>query len=175
MARIDKEYEERMKTMIYCCNLVEEEGIDALKAEIKRRGFTKLPLTVKSSKIDELLLNIKENLKNNLMYMVVWVMHSDYGFGKKRLTEFFNKLNNSIDAAFDLDYMGEHYVRLEDFAIELKEKFNFDIDIDRIASYTSIFDKKDPRYRVPRVEKIIEELKEKGYKDAAKFLEDKLY
>ena len=173
MAR-DKFYEARMQTIIDCCNLVEEEGLEALKADIKRRGVTKLPLTIKSSAIDELILNIKENLKNNLMYMVAWVMHADYGFGKKRLTEFVNKLNNSIEAAFDLDYMGEHYVRLEDYAIELKEKVGFDINIEKIASATAVFDEKDPRYRVPRIERVIEELRENGFADAARFLEMKL-
>lgn len=174
MAKRDKEYEIRMQTMVYCCNLVEDEGIETLKADIKRRGLTKLPLAIKSSKIDELILSIKENLKNNLLYMVAWVMHSDYGFGKKRLTELMNNLNKAIEYAFDLDYLGEHYVRLEDYAIELKEKFGFDIDIDKIASATAIFDEKDPRYRVPRIERIIEELKNAGFEDAAVFLEKKL-
>lgn len=173
MAR-DKFYEVRMQTMEYCCNLVEEEGLEALKADIKRRGFTKFPLTIKSSAIDELILNIKENLKNNLLYMVVWVMHSDYGFGKKRLTELMNNLNKAIEYAFDLDYMGEHYIRLEDYAIELKEKFGFDIDIEKIASATAVFDEKDPRYRVPRIERVIEELRENGFADAAQFLDEKL-
>ena len=50
----------------------------------------------------------------------------------------------------------------------------FDIDIERIASSTAIFDEKDPRYRVPRIERLIEELRENGFADAALFLEKKL-
>ena len=173
MAR-DKEFEERMRTMIYCCNLVKEQGLEALEKDIKRRGFTRLPLNIKSSKIDELLLNIKENLKNNLVCSFLWVMHSDYGFGKKRLTELMENINKAIDFAFDLDYMGEHYVRLEDYAIEIKEKFGFDIDIDKVAAATAIFDEKDIRYHMMKAEIAIKELKAAGYEDAAKFLEAKL-
>jgi hypothetical protein len=173
MAR-DKFYEERMRTMIHDYNLVKEEGLEALEKEIKRRGITKLPLSIKSSKIDELLLNIKENLKNNLVCSFLWVMHADYGFGKKRLTELMENVNKAIDFVFDLDYMGEHYVRLEDYAIEIKQKFGFDIDIDKVASATAIFDERDCRYHMLKTEKVIEELKSAGFEDAAKFLEAKL-
>ena len=173
MAR-DKLYEERMRTMISDYNLVKEHGLEELGREIKRRGFTKLPLSIKSSQIDELLLNIKENLKNNLVCAFLWVMHSDYGFGKKRLTELMENINKAIDFVFDLDYMGEHYIRLEDYAIEIKQKFGFDIDIDKVASATAIFDERDIRYHMMKAERVIQELKEHGYKEAAEFLEAKL-
>lgn len=62
MAR-DKFYEERMRTMRHDYNLVKEHGLEALEKEIKRRGITMLPLSIKSSKIDEILLNIKKDLK----------------------------------------------------------------------------------------------------------------
>ena len=173
MAR-DKEFEERMRTMIYCCNLVKEQGLEALEKDIKRRGFTRLPLNIKSSKIDEMLLHIKENLKNNLVCSFLWVMHFDYGFGKKRLTELMENINKAIDFVFDLDYMGEHYVRLEDYAIEIKQKFGFDIDIDKVASATAIFDERDVRYHMMKAERVIEELKEHGFNEAAAFLEEKI-
>ena len=145
-----------------------------MEKDIKRRGFTRLPLNIKSSKIDEMLLHIKENLKNNLVCSFLWVMHSDYGFGKKRLTELMENINKAIDFAFDLDYMGEHYVRLEDYAIEIKEKFGFDIDIDKVAAATAIFDERDVRYHMLKAEMVIQELKEHGFKDAAAFLQAKL-
>lgn len=173
MAR-DKLYEERMRTMISDYNLVKEHGVEALGKEIKRRGLTGLPLNIKSSKIDEMLLHIKESLKNNLVCSFLWVMHSDYGFGKKRLTELLDNVNKAIDFVFDLDYMGEHYVRLEDYAIEIKEKFGFDIDIDKVAAETAIFDEKDIRYHMMKAEIVIKELKAAGFEDAAKFLESKL-
>lgn len=173
MAR-DKFYEERMRTMIHDYNLVKEEGLEALEKEIKRRGFTKLPLNIKSSQIDKMLLNIKESLKNNLVCAFLWVMHADYRFGKKRLTELLDNVNKAIDFVFDLDYMGEHYVRLEDYAIEIKEKFGFDIDIDKVAAATAIFDEKDIRYHMMKAEIVIKELKAAGFEDAAKFLEAKL-
>jgi HD superfamily phosphohydrolase YqeK len=70
--------------------------------------------------------------------------------------------------------MGEHYVRLEDYAIEIKQKFGFDYDIEKIASATAIYDDRDKRYHMMKAEKVIEELKAAGFEDAAKFLEAKL-
>ena len=174
MAKRDKDHELRMHTMKYCYELVMEKGVEALGAEIRKRGITQLPLYVKTEKIDQIWLNIKEGLKNNFLHLVLWILHTDCKFGKKRLTQFFETFNGALEASFDLDYMGEHYVRLEDFAIEIKEKFNFDIDIEKIAATTAITDERNPNYHFLKVEEVIKNLRESGYGDAADFLQAKI-
>lgn len=71
--------------------------------------------------------------------------------------------------------MGEHYVRLEDFAIEMNEKYDMGLDLRRIIVCQELSDKDNPKYRMCKVDKVIKELREAGYKDAAEFLEAKIY
>ena len=83
MAKRDKDHELRMHTMKYCYELVMEKGVEALGAEIRKRGITQLPLYVKTEKIDQIWLNIKEGLKNNFLHLVLWILHTDCKFGNK--------------------------------------------------------------------------------------------
>ena len=74
----------------------------------------------------------------------------------------------------DLDYMGQHYVKFEDFAMEMNERYDTGIDISRVAANTTVIDDSRPLFRHCHIDKVLMELKENGFKDAAQFLEMKL-
>lgn len=109
-----------------------------------------------------------------MLTTVCYTLNNSFGFGAKRIKDFKRAFDSHVQYTLDLDYMGEHYVKLEDYAIEIKEKFGFDIDIDKVAAATAIFDEKDIRYHMMKAEIVIKELKAAGFEDAAKFLEAKL-
>ena len=71
--------------------------------------------------------------------------------------------------------MGCHYVKMEDFAIELNEKFDAGIDVMKVAAAQDSFDEKSDKFHMLKAEAVIQELKENGYKEAAEFLSLKLY
>lgn len=74
----------------------------------------------------------------------------------------------------NLDYMGEHYVRLEDYAIELNKKYDLGLDVIKAAVETEMFDENNPKYRnVDKVTGIINALRLAGHEDAAAYLESK--
>lgn len=175
MAKRDKEFEARMQGMIYALNKVREEGIEGLERDMKKRNLLKLPLNVTEKKMHEYFGIISKNLYNNALTSVAYTLHNDYGFGMKRISEFKKAFDKNVQATLDLDYLGGHYVRLEDFAIEMNEKFNLGIDINRVASCQEVYDNGEEKYKMCNVEKVIQELRENGFKDAAVFIEDKLY
>lgn len=70
--------------------------------------------------------------------------------------------------------MGEHYVELKDYAIELNKKYNLGIDVDLIAACQDAHDEKDEKYRMAKLDIILKELESNGYKDAAEFLQGKI-
>lgn len=171
----DKFYEARMQGMIYASNIVKEKGIDALKKEIAMRGIYRVPLTVKQEQFDELLIELCNNTRETVFTLTFDTLNCEFGFGEQRLQKFADEFNKRFNACLDLDYTGEHYVSMEDFAVELKRKYkNLLIDIQRVAMCQDNHDEADPNFRNHTVlNGIINSLKLGGFYEAAEFLEKK--
>lgn len=173
MAR-DKEWEARMQGMVYAYNLVKNGGIEALQLDMKRRNFLRAPMKFTAKQIDEFYQEISAYMYNNMLTTVCYTLHESFGFGSKRMQSFKAAFDRNVQYTLDLDYMGEHYVKLSDYAAELNEKFNMGIDISRVAASQSSYDEKDNNFRKCEVETVIRELMEHGFFDAADFLRKKL-
>ena len=109
----------------------------------------------------------------NVMAGTLWVLNDVFGFGKQRLHKFRENFDELMRVLADIDYLGERYVRLEDFAIELNEKYDLGIDVNCVAACQEVYDKGDKSYRLCRIDKVLEELRENGFEDAVKFIENK--
>lgn len=168
----DKFYEARMQGMIYASNLVKEKGIEALESDIKMRGIYKVPLNMSEKQFNEFVQIIGEGSKNAVFAIVYVVLCEDFGFGEKRLNKFADGFLKRFQDVFALDYMGEHYVTLTDYAVMMKEKYgSLQIDIDRIQMEQDGHDKGNPNVRDHTwIDGIIRVLNMNGYEDAAKFL-----
>ena len=174
MAR-DKFYEARIYGYIAACQKAKEEGIEALERDIKKRNILKADLNVKEKDMDELFNELSKNMYNNTMTAVAWTLHTVYGFGKKRIVEFKKNFDKTVQYTFDLDYLGGHFVKLEDFAVELNEKYDLGIDITRVAYCQDKHDEGDEDFRMCKIDRVLQELRENGFADAAVFIEGKLY
>lgn len=173
MAR-DKEFEWRMQGMVYACRTAQEKGIDYLVQEIKRRGVTKVDLYCTDKVLNDTWNGISETISNNCIITAAYVLHNKFGFGKDRLNKFFDAYDNAIGTVNDLDYMGEHYATLEDYAVELNEKYKLGLDVNRAAACMDVADQKNPEYKNEKyVNGIIGALRLAGYEDAAGYLESK--
>ena len=74
----------------------------------------------------------------------------------------------------DLDYLGQHYVKMEDFALEMNERYDTGIDINRVAANTTVIDESRETYKMCKIDRIIQELRENNFIDAAMFIERKM-
>ena len=82
--------------------------------------------------------------------------------------------DEAVRNTLDLDFMGEHYVKMQDYAVELNEQYNMDLDVNLVAFCEDSFDEKNPNYTdYEYLDGIIRTLRIAGYDDAAQFLEDK--
>lgn len=174
MARRDIEYESRMQGMISAYNLAKAEGVEALYADIKKRNILKAPIKVTAKEMDEFFKRVSNNIYNNMFMLVLYTLHDKYQFGAKRLKEFKERFDKNLGDTMNLDYMGEHYVRLEDYAVELNEKYNLGIDVNLVAMSQDSYDETDSRYGRCKVSTVIAELRDNGFFDAAEFLEKKI-
>lgn len=175
MAKTDREYENRMQGMIYALNVAKKNGIEALESDIRKRGITKAPLKFTQTQIDDFIEYVSRNLYSNMLSVFCFSLHELYGFGGERLKKLKDYVAKMVNDTMNLDYMGEHYVRLEDYAIDLNERYDLGIDVNVIASCQDIQDEKsDCSYHYAKIERICEELRDNGMTDAAKFLEEKI-
>ena len=174
MAKRDRDYEQRMMCYISALNKVEKEGVEALRRDVKNRNLLKVDVRVPESQMREIYDSLSANVYNNMLVAILYVIHDNYQFGKVRLKKVRDAFDKLVMDTMDLDYMGQHYVRLEDFAIELNEKYDLGIDISRVAACEEDFDARRPDYHYCHVDTVLKELRENGFKDAAEFLEKKL-
>lgn len=174
MSKRDKEFEARMQGMIYAYNLVKEGGIEALTADMKKRNFLKAPMKFTTKQMDEFYQYVSTNLYNNMLTTVLYTLHDAYGFGAKRIKDFKRAFDKSVGDTMNLDYMGEHYVRLEDYAVEINDKFNLGLNVNLVAMSQDSYDETDSGYGRCKVSTVIAELRDNGFFEAAEFLEKKL-
>lgn len=173
MAR-DRFYEARMQGMIYAFNKAKAEGIEALERDMKKRNLLKLPLSMTERQMEEIYENLTANIYNNMLSIALFALHDSFKFGKGRIRKFKDEFDKLTLATVDLDYMGQHYVRFEDFALEMNERYDTGIDISRVAANTAAIDESRVLFRHCHVDKVLIELRENGFADAAVFLEKKL-
>lgn len=170
----DREFEQRMQGMVYACRLAQEQGIDALAKTVKQRGVTKVDITASDKQLNDMWGALSDNIGQNMMTTAVWVLHDAFGFGQKRLQQFMTEFDKATANLMNLDYMGEHYVTLEDYAVELNQKYNLGLDVIKATLATDMADKQDARVgNVDKVTGIINALRMAKHEDAAAYLESK--
>jgi len=174
MAKTDKIFEWTMHGMIRARNIVKEKGIEELDREIRMRGLLKVPVTVTTEKINKWSESIKENIYNNMLTATLYALHEEFGFGKYRLRRFRNKYNEIALQAMDFDWLGQHYVSLEDYAKDLNERYDMNLDSDAIGANQNSYEVTVDMADRCKLSTVIEELNSNGFSDAAMFLELKL-
>ena len=173
MAKIDKEYEARIQGMIYACNLVEKEGLDALKSDIKMRGITKAPLNASQKEIAGLIEMLAENLYTTFLTMTMISLEDAYGFKKIRLMRFKEVFDKHTIATYNMDWLGKHYISMPEYARYLRDECGIDLNDDFIEVATrcqNATDNGNLTYKMVRLERLIEELKKSNHAKAAEWL-----
>lgn len=170
----DKTFEWRMQGMIYAYKMAKENGLKALEQDIKRRNVLKADIVYKDSQLQEFWDSLSRNIYTNMLTSVLWVLYDKYGFRKERLHKFKRFYDEAVQIAIDLDYMGEHYVTLTDYAVELNEKYHMGLDTEIVAYCEECNDKSNPKFQNSEyIDGVIHTLVAAGYVDAAQYLEGK--
>lgn len=89
----NKEERARLEGMAQALRIAKAKGIEGLEAEIKLRNITGLPCGVSKKAMDECINNIKCNVVDTVTLLAVFVLHSKWGFGKKRAQKFIEDMN----------------------------------------------------------------------------------
>lgn len=171
MAKVDKDYKNRMEGYVAAYRFAKEHGLDELEKDIKRRGFLQIPVQISKKEVDRFILQISENLTQTVQTVMLRVLREKLGFGKKRLHRFKKWFDDATEMVFKFDYMGGHYVTLEDYAVSLNRDFDLGLDVDRIAACQETCRHEKENIRMANVDVLIERLYEYGFDDAAEWME----
>ena len=174
MAKQNKEFEWRMQGMLFAHKIVKEKGLDELTKEIKTRNMLKLDIWADKGEVEVFQKQLSQNLYTNMLATVMYTIHNMLGFGETRLKRLKEEFDRNVKNTFDLDWLGERYVRLEDYAIELNKRYNLGIDVARIAACQDLADEADARYRKLNTDIALRELENNGFREAADFLRSKI-
>lgn len=173
MSKPNKETQWRMEGMLYALKVAKEKGVEALEKEIKTRGFFKLSIGISQKEWDEVLDYLVKNLHSTYKTVTGMVLHDEFGFGKKRLSDFEILFDKKTRDAVEFDYLGQHYVTMEDYAAELTKKYEMHIDMERVKLCQEQYKGEDLK-NMADVNELIKVLREGGYEDAAQFIENKI-
>lgn len=174
MAKISKEQQWRMEGYVQGFRFAKEHGLDALEKDIRLRGFLSIPVQISKKEVDQFILNISENLTHTMRTVMLFTLHEELGFGKKRLQRINEKFDKHTEKIFDFDYLGNHYVKIEDYAIEMNEKYNLGLDVARVAACQSTCRHEKDNVRKANIELVLSELRKNGFNDAAEWLDKKI-
>lgn len=174
MAKLSKEQQWRMEGYVQGFRYAKEHGIDALEKDIRLRGFLSIPIQITKKEVDNFILQISENLTHTMRTVMLWTLHETLGFRKKRLKRINEAFDRYTDKIFDFDTFGNHYVKIEDYAIEMNENYDLGLDVDRVAACQDTCRHEKQNVRMANVNDIVRKLKERGFDDAAEWLESRV-
>mgnify|MGYP004500587241 CR=1 FL=1 len=90
MAR-SKEGQARMEGMAQALRIAKERGIEGLEEDLKMRNIIGLPVGISKAESDEFVRRTKLNVIDTVMTLAAVTLHDEFGFGQKRLNNFFDR------------------------------------------------------------------------------------
>lgn len=152
MGKVDLELKARMDGCLYAIRQIEnynasgKNGLEEFKNEMKRRGFLRLDISITEKIWNDQVNMMFRTLYANTITTLLYALKCQEGWGKVRLQRTKNTFDKVTKDAFDLDYMCEHYVRLQDYAISLNQDYDLGLDINLVSANEDQFDESMERY-----------------------------
>lgn len=81
--------------------IVEEDGIEGLRKEIKFRGVTGIHTTLAKKELDQASKQIKEMTLDTMIVLAVATLHDEFDFGQKRCQRFMDRLELKAGCLID--------------------------------------------------------------------------
>lgn len=116
MAKIQDYNAGREDGLVLALKIVQSDGIDALREEIKYRGITGFHTTLAKKDLEKATDKIKAMTVDTVMILSVATLHDEFGFGEKRYKQFLDRANKKADCL-----MGD-MVSWKDYIDTIKEE-----------------------------------------------------
>ena len=168
-ANYNKMMEDRISGMTYAWDFIKQNGMEAFEKELRFRKATFVQLEVDKERCDLIFDQCVTRMYNTFITAVTKVLNESYGFGGKRLREFFIHFNHLCEDMCMTDCYGERYFTMADYAKEFNDKYHLGIDLDKVQTVDALNDK-TLNHSVD-LQAVADMLRMAGYKDAAAFID----
>lgn len=101
MGKVNEYASGRSDGLQMALRLVEENGIDALREEIKFRGITGINTVLCKKEVEKASQKMKEMTCDTIMCLAVLTLHDEFGYSKKRCERFMQRFNLKADCLVD--------------------------------------------------------------------------
>lgn len=159
-----------MDGLAWALDIVKIGGEEALEKEIRMRGAYFLPLELSPKKISEAERTIAARIMATLMPTVMFTLHDQLGFGRKRLLRWKDTFLERVAMMSKCDPLGTPYEQPRDYAEYLKDKYKIGFDWDKIETVAESSEKARPK--MCRLDYAVQFLEEHGQAEAAKLLRE---
>ena len=118
-----KEEQARREGMSYALRYAREQGLDALEADLKKRGAYNIPVRIDDKALKDFTDNAKNMMLDTILILASVTLHDEFGFGRERLERFMKRFN------FKAECIGEDYTDWQDQIAILKEECGLEYSI----------------------------------------------
>lgn len=167
---IQRERDQFNAGLIHAMNVVAKDGVKALKEEIKFRGVYHAPCTESRGQLEKWISEISNNIYNCMLADVGVTLDADFGFRKQRMQKFRECYEKRARQTLDMNWIGNHYVTLEDYAKYMNDLYGWAIDDKVCKNCQENADKETPAYKMVKLERLVAELSSHGFGDAADWI-----
>ena len=170
MSKADKEYTLRRQGMVYAYSKIKDNGLEDFAHEMQRRGLLKIDITVSDDEIQEVFNKMADNMINTMIPLFYSVLVDNFDFDKDKLHELHEKFKGEFNNIMDLDFLGEHYVTLEDYQKEMNERYGLDFDTKIGNECQTLADENSENFHYVKLETLIDRLERDRHPAAALYL-----
>lgn len=118
-----KEEQARREGMSYALRYAREHGLDALEADLKKRGAYNIPVRISDKELKAFTDNAKNMMLDTVLILTSVTLHDEFGFGKKRLEQFKKRFN------FKAECIGEDFASWQDMIDILRDECGLEYGI----------------------------------------------
>lgn len=125
MARLNDYNSGRNDGLAMALTIVERDGVEALREEIKFRGVTGLHTGLAKKELNKASQKIKEMTLDTMVIMSVATLRDEFDFGAKRCQRFIDRMMVKAECLVDDIATWDDYIKM------IKDELNITLDIRR--------------------------------------------
>ena len=175
MGKIETYTKNRVEGALWALKLAEleptaEEGLKALRSELKRRNASFIPLEIPWSEIVKIKEQLATRVMNTMMVVLLQIFEEEYNWRGKRLQRLAYQFNKKSAEYLSEDPYGERYINISDMASYLQQEYGIKFDVEAMDDLVEIEEireeRRDRRVRWSTIEKNLKN----SYPEALKHL-----
>ena len=179
MGKLEDYTRNRTEGLAWALSLIEkaetiEQGVENLRKEVRFRRATFVPLEIPAFKIREVNIMLARRMLSTILVVVIKVLDDEYGWKKKRLSEFISFFTKHTVGFEDIDPYGDRYIELSDYAEYFKEKYDIEFSDEQLEEMRTI-EKGNRAATVKRIQvDVLDRYLKNSYPEALKHLKKEL-